>query len=105
METGASLYGSGTAAGRRVRMPWHNIDISDLNSNGLDLLKRSLYWAREAGAKAAGRRVELPWGGNDYDVNNLTSNGQTLMKRSIEWAAGATTATSTTYTIATWDEL
>ncbi len=106
VEAGATLYGGGSAAARRVRMPWHNVDLDDLTNDGKTLLKRSIEWAAEPRPRAAERRVELPWGGNDMDINALNDDGKTLMKRAIEWAARSTgSGPSGTVTIWTWEDL
>ncbi len=48
-ESGAALYGGGTAVKRRVRLPWggKSFDFDDLNQNGRTMLKRALEWAGE----------------------------------------------------------
>ncbi len=50
LETGASLYGGGSAAGRRVFLPWggNDMDINHLNADGLTILQRSIEWASGA---------------------------------------------------------
>ena len=46
LETGATISGGGTAAGRRVQMPWGGgFDVNALTADGLTILKRSLEWA------------------------------------------------------------
>lgn len=52
LDTGDSILDSGTAAGRRVALPWGdgNFNINHLNSNGLEVLQRSLEWATGASA-------------------------------------------------------
>jgi len=47
IEIGGSLYGGGTAAGRRVHLPWgcNAYDIATLNDTGKNLMKRSIEWA------------------------------------------------------------
>ncbi len=51
METGASLYGGGTAASRRVALPFGggSMDFAALNATCLDIVKRSIEWAAEPG--------------------------------------------------------
>ncbi len=48
LETGASLLGGSTAAGRRVMLPWggSQMDINNLNDDGLTIFRRALDWAR-----------------------------------------------------------
>ncbi len=50
LDSGASLVGGGTAAGRRVLLPWggNNMDVNHLNDDGLTIFRRSLEWARGA---------------------------------------------------------
>ncbi|MCG8605231.1 hypothetical protein MJD09_09560, partial [bacterium] len=47
VDTGATLYGGGSAPARRVRLPWggSSFDIDNLNSNGETLMKRAIEWA------------------------------------------------------------
>ncbi len=54
LETGAALADTGTAAGRRVKLPWggNDFDINSLSDDGRTILRRSLEWA--AGATVPG---------------------------------------------------
>ena len=47
VDTGGALYNGGTAAGRRVQLPWGStpFNFSSLNSNGQTILRRALEWA------------------------------------------------------------
>ena len=50
LDYGAGLYGGGTAAGRRVTLPWgrsdsSNFDFANLTDDALTIMKRSLEWA------------------------------------------------------------
>jgi len=48
LEAGASLYTGGSAAGRRVLLPWGNtgfFTFNTLNDNGQLIMKRALTWA------------------------------------------------------------
>lgn len=47
LETGADLDGGGTAAGRRVKLPWADtdFDVNTVNSDGQELMKRTIEWA------------------------------------------------------------
>lgn len=47
IDAGGDLYDGGTAAGRRVRLPWglEGFDITELNKDGRNLMKRSIEWA------------------------------------------------------------
>jgi len=50
VEKGDTLVGAGPAAGRRVHLPWgaSGFDVTSLNSNGLEIMRRSIEWAGEA---------------------------------------------------------
>jgi type II secretory pathway pseudopilin PulG len=60
LETGAPVTGGGTAAGRRVQMPWDGVeggpvtDINALTADGQTLLERSLAWAAGTGGGGGG---------------------------------------------------
>jgi len=47
LETGASMYGGGSAAGRRVQLPWGGNGFSpgNLSADGQTILQRALSWA------------------------------------------------------------
>ncbi len=49
LNTGDSLYPSGTAAARRVQLPWGGpgFDINALDANGLTIMQRAIEWAAE----------------------------------------------------------
>ncbi|MCP5093087.1 MAG: DNRLRE domain-containing protein, partial [Gammaproteobacteria bacterium] len=51
IDVGESLIGGGTAAGRRVILPWggNDLDINHLNVDGRTIMQRSLEWAGGAG--------------------------------------------------------
>mgnify|MGYP001500084083 CR=1 FL=1 len=51
IERGGALYGGGTAAGRRVFVPWGNGPgaFGAMNSTGQSLMRRSLEWASASG--------------------------------------------------------
>jgi hypothetical protein len=51
MEVGAELHGGGTAAGRRVGLPWGGteFDITALNTNGQTIMQRAIEWAAQDG--------------------------------------------------------
>ena len=46
IDTGDLIIGGGTAAGRRVQLPWggNNMDVAHLTADGLTIFKRSLEW-------------------------------------------------------------
>jgi hypothetical protein len=47
IETGGGLSGGGTAAGRRVQLPWGDatFDFNALTADGLTIMKRAIEWA------------------------------------------------------------
>ncbi len=47
LEEGAALYGGGTAAGRRVQLPWGRggFDINALAGDGQTVMRRAIEWA------------------------------------------------------------
>ena len=49
IEVGGELSGGGTAAGRRVQLPWgdSDFDISALNAEGRSIMKRAIEWAAD----------------------------------------------------------
>ena len=53
LESGATTYSGGTAAGRRAQLPWggNGFDPNNLNADGLTILRRALEWG--AGAVVA----------------------------------------------------
>ncbi|NNJ95331.1 MAG: DNRLRE domain-containing protein [Halobacteria archaeon] len=55
IETGGELFGGGTAAGRRVLLPWGDatFDVTALNVDGLTLMQRAIEWAQGAGSGTA----------------------------------------------------
>jgi uncharacterized delta-60 repeat protein len=49
IDIGGDLYGGGTAAGRRVWLPWGNdtFDINALNADGQLIMRRAIEWAAD----------------------------------------------------------
>lgn len=56
LDAGASVYGGGTAAGRRVQLPWggSSFDVNNLTADGLTIFQRSLQWGAGAGVTPTG---------------------------------------------------
>jgi len=52
---GGQLYGGGTAAGRRVLLPWGDatFDVTALNADGRVIMQRAIEWAEGAGSTPA----------------------------------------------------
>ena len=69
--TGAELYGGGTAAGRRVQLPWgdNGFNINMLDASGRTMMRRSIEWA----AGAVGGAEPGPGEGNYRDEFNTSS--------------------------------
>lgn len=120
MEIGATLAGGGTAAGRRVRLPWggDSFSWSALNSSGLLICQQAIAWAGSGAPK-----LLLHWkldessgtsaadaSGNGYTGtvtgtaswiaarrnNGFDFNGSTKIERS------STLGNPTNFTIACW---
>ncbi len=70
LEEGASLYGGGTATGRRVQLPMGNYgyDFSLLSNDGKALLRRSFEWAAHKEGFNPGGSTPLPGSGLVYYV-------------------------------------
>ncbi|NNJ79075.1 MAG: DNRLRE domain-containing protein, partial [Xanthomonadales bacterium] len=51
IETGGVLFDTGTAAGRRVKLPWggNDFDINSLTTDGLNIMRRAIEWGAAAG--------------------------------------------------------
>lgn len=60
LEAGASQYGGGGSAGRRVALPFGggSFDIGDLNDDGKTILKRAVVWASVSPQYEAGLEAE-----------------------------------------------
>jgi len=92
LESGAELWGGGTAAGRRVQLPWGDgsFDINALNADGLTLLQRSLEWAEGSGTSATPGLL-AHWKLDDAAgltaMDSVGSNDGTL-KNGPGWAVG-----------------
>lgn len=56
LDAGASMFGGGSTAGRRVQLPWggNGFDPNNLSADGLTILLRALEWGAGAGESAAG---------------------------------------------------
>ena len=63
IEVDGQLDGGGTAMGRRVKLPWGgtDFDFNALNSDGLELMRRSIVWAA-APVRVAAVRITLQLG-------------------------------------------
>ena len=56
LDAGASMFGGGSAAGRRAQLPWggNGFDPNNLTADGLTILQRALEWGAGAGNSATG---------------------------------------------------
>lgn len=81
IDVGGVLYDSGTAAGRRVYLPWGGdaFDVNDLNADGRLVMRRALEWAAAGDAcfDVSGTVFEDPnyggGGGRDYATANASA--------------------------------
>jgi len=87
IDTGGDLYGGGTAAGRRVLLPWGtaSFDVTTLNADGLTIMQRAIEWAAVAGVpntlpiahwtfdEGSGPTAFDTVGGNDATLNGDTA--------------------------------
>ncbi|MDX1516740.1 MAG: hypothetical protein R3288_07865, partial [Woeseiaceae bacterium] len=80
LDSGEALYGGGTAAGRRVQLPWggSGFDPGNLGVNGLTILKRALEW----GAGAGGASLDIQVTDGNDDAEEWTSDGTMLLDSS-----------------------
>ncbi|MBE0502150.1 MAG: hypothetical protein IBX47_12005 [Desulfuromonadales bacterium] len=81
IETGGTLYDSGTAAGRRVELPWgeSTMDFSTITANGEQIMQRSVEWA--AAANICTRLTKRAFLADGTPLNNETTIPQgTLIK-------------------------
>jgi hypothetical protein len=92
IETGGVLFDTGTAAGRRVKLPWggNDFDINSLTADGLNIMRRAIEWGAGAGSAATGPLAHWKFdetsgttavdsvGGHDGTLNNgpVWSTGQ-----------------------------
>ena len=87
IDTGGILYGGGTAAGRRVQLPWggDNFDANYLNGNGQLIGARAINWA--AGRTDAAAETSRHF----WTLATRTSGGSTYLSFLLK--AGGTTTT------------
>ena len=74
LETGGAIAGGGTAAGRRVQLPWSNADVGSLSTDGLTVFQRAIEWAAGAGGGSTPTGVVFA----EYTDASLASNGTSL---------------------------
>lgn len=75
IDVGDDLYGGGTAAGRRVHLPWgaNAFDIELLNENGETIMERSLIWAA---VSASTNGTVYDYASRDQGTNIWAYDGQ-----------------------------
>jgi hypothetical protein len=87
LDTGAQLYGGGTAAGRRAQLPWGvtGLDFNALNDNGKTIMQRAIEWAAVPGG-GGGPGIEPPGtcNGTFRDEFNAVSFGNN--DGTLNWA-------------------
>ena len=76
LEPGDALFPNGTAAGRRVQLPWGDtgFDAGALNANAETLLRRSIEWAGGAGTSCGSVSDSLGLAGSPSD-GDISSAG------------------------------
>ncbi|MEN8803413.1 MAG: hypothetical protein ABF297_15695, partial [Thiogranum sp.] len=81
IETGGALYGGGTAAGRRVQLPWGRtgFDINALNTNGLKLMQRAIEWGIAGGGGGGGGPPPAGPVFEEFTDASRSSNGTSLI--------------------------
>jgi hypothetical protein len=74
IETGGVLFDTGTAAGRRVKLPWggNDFDINSLTADGQTLMQRAIEWAADAGTPAGVTLQEISTAKGASNSKNLT---------------------------------
>ena len=80
IETGDDLWGGGTAAGRRVQLPWGGgtFDINQLTDDGRTIMQRALEWG--AGAGCASSKPLLLVVGDAATLSGKDAGMKTLME-------------------------
>ena len=80
LDSGAALWGGGSATGHRDKLPWAtgtDFDINALNANGRTMLKRAIEWGAGAGAAAS----------PGYNVLLIVGNDTTLASKDVGYKA------------------
>ncbi|MGB5345039.1 MAG: LamG domain-containing protein, partial [Woeseia sp.] len=91
LEAGAALYSSGTAAGRRVQLPWggNGFDPGQLTAEGRTLLRRAIEWG--AGATSTSNGPLAHWRFDETSgsiaVDSVGGHDGTLVNGTL-WASG-----------------
>lgn len=77
IDTGGALAGGGTAAGRRVRMPWggDNFAWSALNSNGLLIAQQAIAWAANTNKLVLHWKLNETSGSVAADASSFANDG------------------------------
>ena len=86
IETGGALYGGGSAAGRRVMLPFggNPFDFNLLNSDGLTIMRRSVEWAAQNNGLVG--HWQLDEGAGTTTADNVGSNDATITNGT--WTTG-----------------
>ncbi|MBT8144227.1 MAG: LamG domain-containing protein, partial [Gammaproteobacteria bacterium] len=85
LEAGDSLFGGGSASGRRAQLPWggDNFDVNHLNDDGLTILQRAIEWGAGAGGGGGFYLDEFP----DFSCDGADEYRGS--KGSIDWSGVA----------------
>ena len=90
IETGGLLYDGGTAAGRRVQLPWGTdaFDINLLTADGQTLMRRAIEWGASTGSLAGPvAHWKLDETGGTTAVDSAGGNDGTLTNGPV-WTPG-----------------
>jgi hypothetical protein len=82
IETGDALDISGTAAGRRMQLPWGGgtFDINQLNADGQTIMQRAIEWAEGAGSGGGASLTVLLVVGDDATLASKDAGRKALME-------------------------
>jgi len=91
IDTGGALFDSGTAAGRRVKLPWggNGFDINSLTDDGQTVMKRAIDWAAGSGCGSTTPLWMLV-----ADANNPTAEENTRQTLLESWCYAVTLGTA-----------
>ena len=80
IETGGALYDTGTAAGRRVKLPWgdNDFDINSLTADGLTIMRRAIEWGGGADTGGGGGGGSPPAGPVFEEFTEASNSGTSL---------------------------
>ena len=90
IETGGSLWGGGSAAGRRVQLPWggDSFDVGELTDDGRTIMRRAIEWAStELGGGSPLAHWKLDESGGSSALDSIAAHHGSLSS-GPSWGAG-----------------